>query len=168
MGRYTNLALVLDPYASALMAAPNLLLVPLFFGMFGTGIETEILVVSMNSVVVVATMSKSGLATMSREYVDMARVFGASEPQIFLRILLPGALPTVMAGIQLGLGHAVRALIGAEMLIGSLGLGVLIRQYGYRFDAASVYGILVVLVVLALAAHAAMHVVDRRVNRWAA
>jgi NitT/TauT family transport system permease protein len=166
LGRYSTLTTLVDPYIDALLAVPNLLLVPLFFGMLGTGLDTQIAVVFLYSFVVIATMTRSGLATVTRDQVDMARVFGASERQIFLRILLPGALPAIMAGLQLGLTRAVRALIGAEMLLGSLGLGALVRRHGHRFDAASVYGILMVLVALALVANHAVRILDRRVNRW--
>jgi NitT/TauT family transport system permease protein len=84
-----------------------------------------------------------------------------------LEVLLPGSLPAVMAGLRLGIGRAVRALINAEMLVGPTGLGALLRQYGSRFDAESVYGILVVLVALALAATYTVHLADRRLNHWA-
>jgi NitT/TauT family transport system permease protein len=72
-----------------------------------------------------------------------------------------------MAGLRLGIGRAVRALINAEMLAGPAGLGALLRQSGGRFDAASVYGILLVLVAFALTATYAVHLADRRLNRWA-
>jgi ABC-type nitrate/sulfonate/bicarbonate transport system permease component len=60
----------------------------------------------------------------------------------------------------------VRALINAEMLIGPFGLGAQLRQHGSRFDAASVYGILVVLVALAVVANYAVDLADRRLNAW--
>ena len=168
LGRYRLLAYMCDPYLDALLAVPSVLLVPVFFGLFGLSRTTQVAVVFVYSFVVIVLMTRSGLATLDRAYVDMARVFGASERQIFRRVLLPGALPTVMAGLRLGIGRAVRGTINAEMLMGPFGLGALLRQYGSHFDAASVYGILVVLVALALAANQAVHAVDRRVNRWAA
>ena len=150
LGRYRLLAFTLDPYVDALLAVPSLLLVPVFFGLFGLGRETQVAVVFLYSFVVIVTMTRSGLATLDPAHADMARAFGASERQIFREVLLPGSLPTVMAGLRLGIGRAVRALINAEMLIGPAGLGALLRQYGTRFDAASVYGILIVVIALAL------------------
>jgi NitT/TauT family transport system permease protein len=167
LGRYRLLSVALDPYIDALLAVPNLLLVPVFFGILGLGRATQIAVVFLYSFVVIATTARSGLATVGRDYVDMARVFGASEPQIFRQILLPGALPAIMAGLRLGISRAVRALIGAEMLLGPIGLGALLRQYGGRFDAASVFGVLAVLVALALIANYVVLVADRRLNHWA-
>jgi NitT/TauT family transport system permease protein len=167
LGRYRLLAYALDPYLDALLAVPSLLLVPIFFGVFGLGRETQVATVFVYSFVVIATMTRSGLATLDPAHVDMARAFGASERQVFREVLLPGSLPTVMAGLRLGIGRAVRALINAEMLAGPTGLGALLRLHGSRFDAASVYGILIVLVALAFAATYVVHLADRRLNHWA-
>jgi NitT/TauT family transport system permease protein len=167
LGRYRLLAFVLGPYLDGLLAVPSLLLVPVLFGLFGLGRETQIAVVFLYSFVVIATMTRSGLTTLNPDHTDMARAFGASERQIFRDVLLPGSLPSVMAGLRLGVGRAVRGLINAEMLIGPVGLGALLRQYGSRFDAASVYGILIVLVALALVVNYAVGVADRRLNQWA-
>jgi NitT/TauT family transport system permease protein len=166
LGRRRLFAYVLGPYLDALLAVPSVLLVPIFFGLFGLGWTTQVASVFVYAFVVIVLMTRSGIATLDRSYVEMARVFGASERQIFRRVLLPGALPTIMAGLRLGMGRAVRGTINAEMLVGPFGLGALIRTYGGRFDAASVYGLLVVLVGLALAANQAMHLLDRRLTRW--
>jgi NitT/TauT family transport system permease protein len=167
LGRYRTLTIIVEPYIDALLAVPNLLLVPIFFGVLGLGPATQVAVVFLYSFVIIVTMARSGLATVTADYVEMAKAFGASEPQVFRRVLLPGALPTVMAGLRLGISRAVRALIGAEMLIGPAGLGALLRQYGGRFDAASVFGILIVLVALALAVNHVVLTADRRLNHWA-
>jgi NitT/TauT family transport system permease protein len=110
-------------------------------------------------------MTRSGLATIDPSLVEMARSFGASEPQIVRRVLLPGALPAVVAGLQLGIARAIRSLINVEMLTGTAGLGALLRRYGARFDAASVYGLLIVLVALALAGNEIVRLTHRRVDR---
>jgi NitT/TauT family transport system permease protein len=167
LGRHRVLAVTLDPYADALLSVPSLLLVPIFFGLFGLGRATHVAVVFVYSFVVILTMTKSALATFDPAYAEMARAFGATERQIFQNVLLPGSLPTVAAGLRLGIGRAVRALINSEMLIGPGGLGGLLRQYGLQYDVASVYGILVVVVALAVAATSAVHLADRRLNHWA-
>ena len=167
LGRYRSIAIAFEPYLDALLAVPNLLLVPIFFGVLGIGPATQVAVVFLYSFVIIATMAKSGLASVTGDYVEMARAFGASEPQIFRGVLLPGALPTIMAGLRLGISRAVRALVGAEMLLGPAGLGALLRQYGGRFDAASVFGILLVLVAFAVAANYLVLIADRRLNHWA-
>ena len=163
-GRSRRVADVLDPCLDALVSVPSLVFVPVFFGIFGLGRVTHVAVVFLYAFVIVAVMARSGLATLDPAYVEMARAFGASERQILRRILLPGALPSVVAGLQLGMGRAVRGLINVEMLIGSTGFGALLRRYGTRFDAAGVYAVVLVLVVLVAAGNSAMRVVQRRVD----
>ncbi len=163
-GRYNRVADVLDPYLDALLSVPSLLLVPVFFGIFGLGRATHVSVVFVYTFVVIAVMTRSGLATLDPALVEMARSFGATEAQIMKRVLLPGALPSVMAGLELGVGRAIRGLINVEMLMGTAGLGALLRRYGARFDAASVFGVLLVLVVLALASSQLLRLAHRRLD----
>ncbi len=163
-GRYRRAGDVIDPYLDALLSVPSLLLVPIFFGLFGLGRTTHVAVVFVYTFVVIAVMTRSGLATLDPALVEMARSFGASESQILRRVLLPGALPSVIAGLQLGVGRAIRGLINVEMLLGTVGLGALLRRYGARFDAASVYGVLIVLVALALVGSQLLHLVHKRLD----
>jgi NitT/TauT family transport system permease protein len=167
-GRYQRAAVVIDPYLDALLSVPSLLLVPVFFGVFGLGRATHIAVVFTYTFSVIAVMTRSGLSTLDPAFVEMARSFGATEPQIMRRVLLPGALPSVMAGLQLGVGRAIRGLINVEMLMGSAGLGAMLRRYGARFDAASVYGVLLVLIALALAASQLLRTAHRKLDPSAA
>jgi NitT/TauT family transport system permease protein len=163
-GRYRRAADVIDPYLDALLSVPSLLLVPVFFGIFGLCRTTHVAVVFVYTFVVIAVMTRSGLATLDPAFVEMARSFGASEPQIMRRVLLPGALPSVIAGLQLGVGRAIRGLINVEMLMGTAGLGALLRRYGARFDAASVYGVLIVLIALALAGSQLLRLAHKRLD----
>jgi NitT/TauT family transport system permease protein len=117
--------------------------------------------------VIVTINARSGIRTVDPNHIEMARSFGASERQIFTRILLPGALPMIMAGLRLGMGRGVRAMINGEMLIVLIGMGALLRQYGSRFDAASVYGLLLVVIGIALVCTSAIQWLERRTTRWA-
>jgi NitT/TauT family transport system permease protein len=167
LGRYRTLAVALDPHIDILLAVPNLLLVPVFFGIFGIGRATQVAVVFTSTFVTIANVARSGLAGVTPEQVEMAKAFGASERAIFRRVLVPGALPAIMTSLRLGMSRAVRALIGAEILVGPFGLGALLRQYGGRFDAASVFGILLVVALFSLTVNYLVVVADRRLNHWA-
>lgn len=166
VGRYRTVEYLVDPYLNALLATPSLLYVPILFGIFGTSRITQVLLVFLYSIVVIIINTASGLRGVDVTYVEMARSFGASERQLFAHVLLPGTLPMLSAGLRLGMGRAVRGMINGEMLIVLVGLGALLRKYGSRFDAASVFGILIVVVGVALCCMAVLQFLDRRVNRW--
>jgi ABC-type nitrate/sulfonate/bicarbonate transport system permease component len=167
IGRFRTLEFVFDPYINALLATPSLLYVPIFFGLFGVSRMTQVAVVFVYSSIMIVVMCISGVRSVDPNLVEMARSFGATERQLLVRVLLPGALPMVMAGLRLGMGRAVRGMINGEMLIVLIGLGALLRQYGSRFDAASVFGILLVVIVVALLCTSSIQWLERRVTRWA-
>jgi len=131
-----------------LVAAPSILFVPILFSIFGTSRLTQVTLVFIYVIIIVIVNARGGLRNVDNVHVEMARSFGASERQIFTHILLPGALPMIMAGLRLGMGRGVRAMINGEMLIVLVGLGAMLRMYGNRFDAASVYGLLLVVIVV--------------------
>lgn len=157
---------IVAPYINALLAVPSLLFVPIFFGMFGVSRMTQIAVVFIYTFVLIVIMSESGFRQVNASYLEMARAFGASPPHIWRKIILPDALPTLMAGMRLGMGRAIRGMVNGEMVIVLVGLGALLRQYGSRFDAASVYGLLLVIISVALTLDFILRRIDSRLNHW--
>ena len=97
----------------------------------------------------------------------MARSFGCGEAQIFRRILLPASLPLVFAGIRLSVGRAVKGIINGEMLIAFVGLGALAQRYGAQFDAAKVFAIAMVVLIIGLVGNTLVQMLDNRLTRWA-
>lgn len=167
MGRYRKVDYALDPFLTILLASPSILFVPILFSIFGTSRLTQVTLVFIYVLIIVTINARSGIKTVDASHVEMARSFGANERQIFRQIILPGSLPMVMAGLRLGMGRGVRAMINGEMLIVLVGLGALLRQYGSRFDAASVYGLLLVVICVALVCTSLVQWLERRVTRWA-
>jgi NitT/TauT family transport system permease protein len=166
MGRYRRVDVFLDVYVTILLATPKLLFVPVLFSLFGTSRLTQVLFIYLSAVVIIAVNARSGVRGVDAGSVEMARAFGATERQVLTRILLPGALPLIMAGVRMGMGRGVRAMIMGDMLIAVVGMGALLRKYGGRFDAASVFGLLLVIVGVALACTWTIRSMERRMTRW--
>ena len=166
MGRHRRIDVLLDVYVTLLLATPSILYVPILFSLFGTGRSTQVIFVCLSSLVIITVNARSGIRTVDASHVEMARSFGATERQVLTKILLPGALPLIMAGLRMGMGRGVRAMINGEMLIVVVGMGALLRRYGGRFDAASVYGLLLVIVGIALICTSTIQWAERRMTRW--
>ena len=166
MGRYHWLEYVLGPYISALLAAPVLVFVPIVYALFGLSHGTQVAVVFLSAFFIIVVNSMAGIRNVDETYSDMARAFGASERQLFLKVLLPGSLPLTMAGVHLGMGRAVKGMISGEMFITMFGLGSLLRTYGSRFDSPRVFAILLVVVGVALTCSWLVGAVERRLTPW--
>lgn len=139
MGRSRMFARALNPYLSILLATPKAAIIPIIIMAFGLGLPARAFVVFLFAVVVIIVNTHTGLRTLDASWVEMARAFGANEFQLWRRILLPGALPSIMTGLHLGLGRALTGMIAVELLLVAIGLGRLILEYQGNFEAGAVY-----------------------------
>lgn len=166
MGRCGLVRSILEPVVHALLATPKIAFVPVVYALFGLSRSTQVVVVFLNAVFIIAINAMAGIRAVSVGSVEMARSFGASERQVFWRVLLPGSMPLTMAGLRLGMGQAVKGMITGEMFIAFFGLGALLRDLGGRFDSAGVFAVLLVVVAVALLCTAVIQMVEHRVTAW--
>jgi NitT/TauT family transport system permease protein/taurine transport system permease protein len=106
---------------------------PLAIIWFGFTHTTTLVVVIYTLVVPIVFNTMIGVRTIPENYVLALRSLGASRLRIVKDVLLPGALPSIVVGVRLGMGYGWRALIAAEMLVRKGGLGDLIfgaRTFG--------------------------------------
>lgn len=166
MGRYRWVEYVIEPYLIAFLAAPKIVFIPILYAFFGVGRGVQVAVVFLGAFFIIVVNTMGGIHNVDVGYVEMARAFGASERQLFWKVLLPGALPLTMAGLRLGMGRAVKGMIRGEMFIALFGLGALLRKYGGRFDSERVFAILLVVIGVALICSFAVQTVERRIIAW--
>lgn len=167
MGRYRIIEKALDIYVHALFVCPSILFAPIFFAIFGLSDASRIAIIVVYSTFVIVINTATAIRIVDPALVEMAYSFGCRERQIFMRILLPASLPLVFAGIRLGMGRAVKGMINGEMLIAFVGLGALAQKYGAQFDAAKVFAIAMVVLIIGLISNAVVQTLENRLTRWA-
>ena len=168
MGRFRAVEHFLDLYVNALMSAPTTAFVPVLILWFGLGIESRIAVVFLFAVFVIIINTMTGVKQVDGVLVEMARSFGAREREVFFKIMLPAALPAIMAGVRLGMGRAVKGMVTGEMLLTLTGIGAMIMQYGSAFATDSLFAVILTSLMLALLTMKAVQWVDRRLTGWKA
>lgn len=166
MGQFRKVEYVLDLYVNIFLTSPTLIYTPVLFALFGIGRGSQIALVFLYSVFVVIVNTQTGYRSVNKTLIDMARSFGASHHQILWRVVLPGALPFIMAGLRIGFGRAVKGMINGEMLIALIGLGALITTYSGRFDATRMLAVLLIIISLAVLGVGALTLLERRFTRW--
>jgi NitT/TauT family transport system permease protein len=166
MGRFRSVEHFLDLYINALMSAPMTAFVPLLIMWFGLGVESRIAVVFLFAFFVIVINTLTGVKQVDGVWVEMARSFGAKEREIFFKIMLPAALPAIMAGIRLGMGRAVKGMVTAEMLLTLTGIGAMIMQYGSAFATDALFAVILTILVVAVITMKLVQFVDRRLTSW--
>jgi NitT/TauT family transport system permease protein len=96
----------------------------------------------------------------------MSRSLGATRWQIYRHIIVPAALPLIIAGLRLGMGRCVKGMINGEMFIAIVGLGRLDDSFEGAFDSSGILAIMLVVVATAIVATGLVQLLDRRLNAW--
>jgi ABC-type nitrate/sulfonate/bicarbonate transport system permease component len=154
------------PYVNLVNAVPMVAFVPLVVIALGIGLTARVAVVFLFAISDVVLTTSSGVRYVSGDLVQMARSFGASRLFTLTRIVLPAALPGVMAGIRLGTGRAIVGMVAAELLLVSVGLGSLISRYRGLFETASLYAAVLVLALTGIVLLEIVRRIERRVLHW--
>jgi NitT/TauT family transport system permease protein len=166
MGAYKKVDQALDLYVYALLTAPSLVFAPIFFSIFGLGRASIIGVVVMYATFIIIINTATAIRGVPVALIEMGRSFCATDWQVFRRIVIPAAMPLIMAGLRLGMGRAVKGMINGEMFIAAVGLGAVVMDAGRRFDAETILAVLLVIIVVAVATMKLVQLLDRRVTAW--
>jgi NitT/TauT family transport system permease protein len=168
MGRFRAIEHFLDLYINALMSAPMTAFVPLLIMWFGLGVESRIAVVFLFAFFVIVINTLTGVKHVDGVLVEMGRSFGAKEREVFFKIMLPAAMPAIMAGIHLGMGRAVKGMVTAEMLLTLTGIGGMIMQYGSAFATDALFAVILTILIVAMVTMKLIQMLDRRITGWKA
>lgn len=166
IGRFTTLDRVSAPYLAFLNALPISTLVPVIVVGFGIGMDARTTVVFLFAIVEVVINTAAGARYVDPNLIEMARSFGASELQILRRIILPGSMPGMMAGVRIGTGRAVVGMIVVEILLVSVGVGRLIDRYRSRFRGPELFAVVLSLAIFGIVLLALVRQLEARLLRW--
>jgi ABC-type nitrate/sulfonate/bicarbonate transport system permease component len=166
MGRWRAVEAVCDPYVNLLLATPVSAVIPVIILAVGLGLPARAFVVFLFAVAVIIVNARAGLKTIEPAWIDMARGFGATEMQIWRTVVIPGALPAMMAGCYLGLGRALTGMIAVELLLVAVGIGRLILDYQGMFAADLLYATVAFVSGEAVLLLSGVRWLERRVAPW--
>jgi NitT/TauT family transport system permease protein len=156
----------LYPFIVMFQSLPKVALAPLIVVWFGLGLTSKIVNAALVAFFPLMVNTIVGLRSAEPDRVELMRSLDASEAQIFWMLRLPGALPFIMAGLEVAMIFALIGAIIAEFVGGTAGLGMLITSLNFSADVAGVFSILLILSILGLVLNQAILALKRRVLFW--
>ncbi|MCP3032040.1 ABC transporter permease [Halobacillus sp. A1] len=126
MGLYSPIRHFLSPLIMALMPIPTLALLPIIIIIFGVGEVSKVVTIAGSVFFPVIINTVAGVVNIDRIYLDVAKNYGADSKNFFFKIALPGSLPVMLEGIQMGQAIALLTIVAAEMMGANSGIGYLI------------------------------------------
>jgi ABC-type nitrate/sulfonate/bicarbonate transport system permease component len=165
-GRYRTVDYLLDVQITALYSTPHVALIPLLILWFGLGPAAKLVLIFLSAFFPIVINTHSGVRNISHGLVEVALAEGASERQIFTKIVLPAALPFIMTGVRLAMGRAVVAMVVAEMFTAVAGLGGAIVRYGAAFATDKLFVVIIVLALMGVGLTELVRGLERWLTPW--
>jgi NitT/TauT family transport system permease protein len=166
IGRSRTLNAMIDPFITAFNATPRLVFLPLLMLWLGLGLWSKVAVVFIGALFPLLINTYEGVRNADRVLINVVRSFGAKEWDIARLVVVPNALPYIMAGLRLAIGRAVLGVVVAEFFGSESGLGVMMVQAAGRYQVAVVFSGLIVFAALSLAMTALVQMLENRLGRW--
>jgi NitT/TauT family transport system permease protein len=136
---------IIDPLVAALHPIPRLAFFPLLIVVFGLGESSKIAAVSLGAFFPMFLNTVAGVRSMNPVHLDLGRNYGADARQMFVHVLLPGAMPMILTGLRLSANTAFHGTIGVEMVGSRTGIGAMLWLSWQTFRIDNLYAILIVI-----------------------
>jgi NitT/TauT family transport system permease protein len=166
LGIFRPVARILDPYIFVFWSIPHIAWLPLFIAWFGVGNLTLIVFVFISAVFPQMLTVEAGAKEADSFLVEVARSLGGTKREILHTVVLPSALPYVVAGLRIAIGRALVGVIVGQLLIVATGIGYMFQFYGETLSLAKYFAPLIVIGVLAVALNRAVNWAEHVFIPW--
>ena len=166
LGWYREVRRFIDPLLNFFRALPPIALIPLVIVYFGIGETAKVVILFYASFFSGVIVMYEGIAQISPIYVRVARTLGARDSEIFLKVIIPLAVPHILTALRVALGVAWATLVASELIAAQLGLGSLIQNAAAFFQLDIIYVGIICIGFIALAMDFGLRMIARRLVAW--
>jgi NitT/TauT family transport system permease protein len=146
---------------------PPLAWVPLALAWFRIGLASMVFIIALGAFFPILLNTLDGVKSVKRNWIESAEILGANHRQVMLKVVLPGAAPTIWTGLRVGFGIAWMCVVAAEMMPGTnSGLGYLIMSsYNWGQVQVIIAG-MIVIGLIGIGFDYLFKAIDRRSFSW--
>jgi NitT/TauT family transport system permease protein len=166
MGLNRYLRAVLDPLVAATYPIPKISILPLLMLVFGIGDGSKIAVVAISVLLLTIINTIVGVRGIDRVHFDVARNYNTPWYKLFLRVIVPGALPTIFAGLRISLGISLIVLVSAEFVASRAGIGFLIWSSWETLLVENMFVGIIVITILGVVSSFVLRECERYFIPW--
>ena len=157
---------VIDPFAEFLRPIGPIAWIPLAILLFGVGRAVPIYLIFYAALFPIFVSTLDGIRRVDINLINAAQAMGASRRLVVTHVILPAALPSVVAGARLSLGVAWMSLVAGEIVGGDAGIGWRILWYQEFFQMDRVMAAILIVGVLGLLADSVLRMIQHFAKRW--
>lgn len=156
----------LQPYVIVLEATPRIAVAPLLIAILGFGPQSKIAIIMLVCFFAPFINTLSGVINVNKDKLELMRSLGASKMQVLRKLVLPEAIPVIMAGERLAMTSALSGVLVAEFIQRDQGIGALILTYTRNLNMASAFACILTLTAIGFLIFRGMEMLDHHVAFW--
>ncbi len=166
IGSVRALRQVLSPFVTALYGMPKILILPWIVLLLGFGTAPAIVYGTIHGLFPILVLVAGGVRDVDEHLVKVARAYGASTWQLYWKVLLPAIVPTVVAGMRLGVVFCLLGVLVVEMFAGVRGMGHVLGSLANGFRAAELFAATALVSAASIAAVLGLDHLSERLSHW--
>ena len=162
VGSSRSLREISEPFLMGLYSTPQVAFFPLLIMWFGIGSAPKITLIFLGGVFPFIVNTQTGVQNVSRQLVECAQSFRASQWQLFTKVRLPAALPYILAGTRLAVGRVLVMMFVAQLVLANRGLGYIVSNAGVTFRTDRLFVGVLTLTMLGMGLTQLVRVLEER------
>ena len=166
MAWYVPVRNILEPWIQFIRNIPPLAYVPLIVICAGVGRRPQIIVITIACFLIMCVTIYQGVINVDETLIKAARVLGATDRDIFVRVIAPATLPFILTAVRLGASVALTTLIAAESTGAQAGLGMRIRSLNNTFESAPMLAYVIIIGIIGITMETVIKYLERKLTGW--
>jgi NitT/TauT family transport system permease protein len=166
MAWYKPIRYIIEPWIQFVRNIPPLAYVPLVVIAAGVGRRAQVIVITVACFLTMCVTIYQGVINVDETLIKAARVLGATDRDIFIRVIAPATLPFILTAMRLGASVALTTLIAAESTGAVAGLGMRIRSLNNSFESAPMLLYIIIIGIIGITVEKLIKYVERRLTSW--
>lgn len=156
----------MKPYVIIMEATPRIAMGPLMIAWLGFGFNSKLAIITLVCFFAPFVNTLTGMLTTDEDRMEMMRSLRATRSQMFWKLMLPGAMPIIMAGIRLAMASALAGALVAEFISANEGMGVILNRYTQSLNMPSAFASLLTLTAVGFFLYRMMEIAEARIIFW--
>ena len=166
MAWYLPVRNILEPWIQFIRNIPPLAYVPLVVIAVGVGRKPQIIVIWLATFLIMTVTIYQGVRNVDETLLKAARVLGAKDKDLFIKVVFPATTPFILTAVRLGVSVALTTLIDAESTGASAGMGMRIRSFSNSFEVAPMLLYIILIGIIGITSEKIIKTLERKLTGW--
>ncbi len=166
MAWYRPVQYIVEPWIQFIRNIPPLAYVPLVVISAGVGRRPQVIVIWLATFLIMTVTIYQGVRNVDETLIKAARVLGAKDKDLFVKVIFPATTPFILTAVRLGVSVALTTLIAAESTGATAGMGMRIRSFSNSFEVAPMLLYIILIGIIGITSEKIIKMLERRLTGW--